>query len=245
MAIGTRMRERAFGVAMWAVSILFAFFRLGLGRAVIGDLPAVTRPVALEQFLNPDEVARIEAQLRELDAAEAAARERLRLADERLSAAAGDYAAEKAAFDNWIAARTATTDPAQDPEVLRRTRALDALKSAERDAERARAGVAGELDAVGRARAERALERSALEEAVRPRFERERFLQRLKVFGARLAFVLPVLLAAGWLLFQKTRAITGRLSGVSSSSPSSPSCSSWRLTSHRSGFMSITGSACW
>ena len=130
-----RVPERLFHFAMWLVSLVFASFLIGLGAKIVGDLPGVDQTTSIEQFLDPQEVRRnrfVQDSLLRLDRGRTTARDRAQL---RLTATANSYRNTRATFDNWIATRVATTDPTQDPEVLQRTRELDALKSAEQTAQ--------------------------------------------------------------------------------------------------------------
>jgi hypothetical protein len=200
-----RVPERLFQLAAWVVSLVFAGFLIGLGGRIVGDLPGVDQYLSLEQFMEPARTAQVRAARDSLIRAERdveAARERARLS---LTAASNAYRARRESFDNWIATRVATTDPRQDPEVVRRTTELDQLKAGERaaqsdverlDAEALRVGQA--LDAQRRAEA-------ALEDAARGRYERARFRQELRVFAIRLAITLPLLVLAGWLVVRRRR----------------------------------------
>ena len=159
--------------------------------------------LTLEQFLDPAEVARNRATRDSLDRRErglSAARDRAQL---RLTAASNAYRNARQSFQNWIATRTATTDPAQDPEVLQRTRELDALKSSEQDAQAEVDRLNAELLAVSQASSQQQVRYAELEPDALRRFERARFRQELRVFAIRLALTLPLLLLAGWLVMRK------------------------------------------
>jgi hypothetical protein len=115
------------------------------------------------------------------------------------------YQSALASYTNWIQTRTATTDPGQDPEVLTRTRALDALKAREREAQAAVERLDKErLDAQQTANARRETVSTLLRDA-EDAYESALFRQELRVFGARLAVTLPLLLVAGWMIAKKRK----------------------------------------
>ena len=200
-----RVPERLFQLAGWVVSFLFAAFLIGLGSKVVADLPGVDQQVTLEQFVDSTRlvpIARAQDSLRRLRRDIQSQQERTQL---RLTTASNAYRAARDGFQNWIATRRATTDPRQDPEVLRRTRELDTLKAGERaaqtDVERLDAAelqARQALDARGR-------EEQALRTAATGRYERAAHRQELRVFGVRLALTLPLLLVAGWLVARKRK----------------------------------------
>lgn len=200
-----RVPGKLFQLATWAVSLLFAGFLIGLGGKVVADLPGVEQHVTLEQFLDSARVARLDRtrdSLQQLRGDRTAAAERARL---RLTAAANAYGARRESFTNWIATRTATTDPRQDPEVLARTQALDELKAGERAAQAEVERLDSALLATAQGLQAQERERMALADAARGRYERARFRQELRVFALRLALTLPLLLLAGWLVVRKRR----------------------------------------
>jgi hypothetical protein len=200
-----RVPERLFQIAMWLVSFVFASFLIGLGGKVVGDLPGVDQRLYLEQFLDPTQVARnrfVQDSLGRVERGETAARDRAQV---RLTTAANVYRNGRQSFDNWIRTRTATTDPAQDPEVLQRTRELDALKSAEQSAQAEVDRLNGELLLVSQASTQQQRRYAELEEQARGRYERARFQQELRVFAIRLALTLPLLLVAAWLVMRKRK----------------------------------------
>lgn len=200
-----RVPERLFQLAAWLVSLFFAGFLIGLGGKIVGDLPGVDQRLSIEQFMDPAQARRVRVardSLRRLEIDSGAARERANL---QLKAAANVYSAASASFNNWIATRTATTDPQQDPEVLRRTHELDVLK----DRERAAQAQVDRLDAVmlsiqqaqeGQQRAQ-----TQLESGAQKQYTAAYRQQELRVFGIRLALTLPLLLVAAWLVMRKRR----------------------------------------
>lgn len=200
-----KARETTFSVLMWIVSVVLAGFLIGLGGLIIGDLPRVSNPVTIDQFIDASELARLGAERTRLEEAEQTIVERLQQAERNLLEAQNDAESAQLSFDNWIATRTATTDPTQDPEVIARTRALDALREAERSAERIRDQISAELNAHRQLYAPIDQARYELEAAAQPRYEAARFMQELRVFALRLAFTLPLLVVALLLLLQKKK----------------------------------------
>ena len=200
-----RAPEGLFAIAMWVVSIAFASFLMGLGRRIIADLPGVPTTLTREQFMDSGVVARSKAlrdSLRRAQEDVTAERERASLV---ATASQNAYTASRTEFDTWIATRTATTDPKQDPEVVRRTRLLDTLgnrnRASQRDVERIDSTllhVAQQFESEERADADR-------QNAVDARYQRALFKQELGVFGIRLALTLPLLLVAGWLVARKRK----------------------------------------
>jgi predicted RNA-binding Zn-ribbon protein involved in translation (DUF1610 family) len=200
---GVRARERVFEALMWLVSIVLAGFLIGLGSLVIGDLPKASRPVAISDFVDPAQSARLTTVRAELERLESAARASANDADVAAGRADEAYTSARETFDNWVRTRSATSDPAQDPEVLTRTRALDALKAAQ-DARNAEAAAAqSELNEIKVRLAENDAARERLNSAAMPHYERAKFIGEMQVFGLRLALTLPLLAIAAWMLLRR------------------------------------------
>ena len=200
-----RVPERLFSIAMWAVSLVFATFLTGLGGKIVGDLPGVDQSVSLERFVDQTKAvplrARRDALRREVNDVD----NRRNTANLVVDSSGASYRSRKEAYDNWIATRTATTDPQQDPEVIRRTRELDTLQSIQRTAQKTvevldarRLEITQSIDSI-------TTEESVLENDARPLYDRAQFQQELRVFGIRLALTLPLLLIGIWLIAKKRK----------------------------------------
>ena len=198
-----RVPERLFQLAGWAVSIVFAGFLIGLGGKLVGELPGVDKHTSIEQYMDPTRAPHIAVardSLRRLEREVSSAQERARLS---LTAASNAYRARRESFDNWIATRVATTDPRQDPEVLRRTAELDELKAGERAAQEQVERLDSTMLRISQALEAQQEEQARLEDAARGRFERALFQRELRVFGIRLALTLPFLLLGAWLVVRR------------------------------------------
>lgn len=200
-----RVPERLFQIAMWGVSLVFASFLIGIGGKIVGDLPGVDQSIQLDQYIDTAAMAVLDARedsLRLAERARIGERERAALA---LTASQNAYNAARESFSNWIATRTATTDPQQDPEVITRTRELDALGVGARTAEEELERLDADLLLLRQGQSAIATEADSIREAASSTFERALFWHELRIFGLRLALTLPLLLLAGWMIARKRR----------------------------------------
>lgn len=200
-----RVPERVFALAAWAVSLVFASFLIGLGGKIVGELPGVDRERTLRDFIPSAQLAPLHAVRDSLVALQRTTQDARERATQQHTVARNTYSAQRELFDAWIATRTATTDPQQDPEVLARTRTLDTLKARERVAEAEVERLDAQLLAISQAQETNREAEVELEIGARSSFEQARFQQELKAFGIRLALTLPLLLVAGWLVARKRR----------------------------------------
>lgn len=198
-----RVPERLFAIAMWVVSLVFASFLVGLGGQLVRELPGVEQRLTIDAFVDNSVDARLAGVLDSLQDTRRdleGTRERAAL---ELTAAENAYAAARDGFQAWIATRTATTDPAQDPEVLARTAEVNARRDAARSREEAVEMVDAALLQVRQAEQATELERASLRTDAEGRYERARFRHELGVFAVRLALTLPFLLLAAWMVARK------------------------------------------
>jgi predicted RNA-binding Zn-ribbon protein involved in translation (DUF1610 family) len=190
---------------MWLVSVIFAGFLIGLGNLVIGDLPQVETVVTQEQFLDSRQIAALRTERTTIERRQGEIEDRLAVARLQLEQAQAASTTGTETFEAWIKTRTATTDPQQDPELLARTRALEALKGNERDAQgRIDALDAEKLPLTQRINALSDRE-SQLNQAAAPAYESALFWQELKVFLYRLLITLPMLALGAWLILKKRK----------------------------------------
>ena len=203
MSKALRLSEKWFRRGLWLVAVVFASFLIGLGGTIVGDLPKVERPLQVDDFLDKAQARALRDTIRAQREAEQDAQTALEQAQLQHRKAMSDNQAERETFNNWLATRRVTERADHDPEVLERTRKLDLLKQAERQALRAvEAQQQAALDARQTAAAtQRPL--SVLEADGYTRLQQERRKLELRVFLYRLALTLPLLVAAGWLFAKK------------------------------------------
>ena len=198
-----RRPQRLYSLVMWLLSIIFAGFFIGLGSLIIADLPRVEERPSLEEFVDPARRATLEDEIASLNTRLSELRE-ARVDDmQDIASAQADLAAAEDAFQTWLANRSVTESADQNPDVVRRTEAVEAFRIALRAEE-------AELEETDRAitDANRALRSenmalNTLRAEARPQFERAMNALELRVFLFRLALTLPLLVIAFWLVAKK------------------------------------------
>ncbi|MEG0202336.1 MAG: serine endopeptidase, partial [Comamonas sp.] len=131
MSKSLRLPEKWFRRGLWLVALAFAFFLIGLGGLVVGNLPQPNHSLEVESFIPQADAQRVQA---EIDKAQKLSSEASRAQDKaqlKYDAERSRYQSARETFDNWIATRRATERPEQDAELIARTKALDELKQSE------------------------------------------------------------------------------------------------------------------
>ncbi len=200
-----RVPERLYEVVMWLVSLIFAGFLVGLGNLVIGDLPQIETTLTQEQFLDQRAIAQLRGERTVIERRQGAIADRLDVARLQLEQAQQASTTTRESFEAWIKTRIATTDPRQDPEVLTRTRQLEALKANERALQERVAALENEQLPLNQRLAALSDREMQLNDAAAPAFEQALFWQELKVFSYRLLITLPMLALAVWLVLKKRK----------------------------------------
>lgn len=199
MGKALRWSEKWFHRGLWLVAFVFAWFLVGLGSTIVGDLPQVEQQRTLDDFLDPQRAPALRQTIQGAQRAARDAQDALDQAQLRLQTAQANHRAARDTFGNWLATRGATQQPDQDPALIERTRQLDTYRQAERTALAAvEAQQQAALDA--RQTAQRAqAELSEMEVQASSAYQQAQRAQELRVFGYRLALTLPLLVLAGWL----------------------------------------------
>ena len=204
MSKGLRLTQKWMQRGLWLVAIVFASFLIGLGSKLVANMWDVEPALSLEQFIDPAHGPTVRAAAAKADKDAALALERRDQAAGRHQVARSNSRLAQQTFHNWLATRHATERPDQDPELVARTRALDAVQAAERSA---LAAVEAEqqalLDAT-QARDHAAVRWDALEQPAQKAMAGAARMRELRVFLYRLALTLPLLAGAAWL-FAKQR----------------------------------------
>jgi predicted RNA-binding Zn-ribbon protein involved in translation (DUF1610 family) len=200
-----RLSEKWFRRGLWLVALVFASFLMGLGSTIVDDLPRVETQLTVDDFIDKLAAEALRKQVRQENQAEQAAETALEQARLQLSKARSQTQAARETFSNWLATRSVTQRQDQDPEVIERTRALEALKATELKALQAvQAQQQSALDASQAAQAtQQRLQEMEAEGHVKLRAELRKV--ELRVFLYRLALTLPLLVVAGWLFAKKRK----------------------------------------
>lgn len=205
MSKSLRLTEKWMHRGLWLVAIVFAGFLIGLGGTLVGDLPQVEKKLSLDDYMDAGITSALRNSIKNAERAGRDADEALQQAQLKRRAAQADSAAARETFNNWLSTRRATQQAEQDPELLARTRALDALKDKERAAGMAvEAQQQAALDAQQTAQRERR-KLDELQQVAQQQLNAEYRRVELRVFLYRLALTLPLLVVAGWLFVKKRK----------------------------------------
>ncbi|MEE7447218.1 serine endopeptidase [Methylobacterium radiotolerans] len=203
MRSGSRLSERWFKLALWLVALVFAWFLIGLGSLVVGDLPQVEHRYTLEQFLDTDQGTSSAEALKQIRREQDDTRRQVEQDQLALEAARSASEGARETFANWLKTRDATQRVDQDPGLIARTQQLDALKAAERSIEERLAALARTGFDLSEREAAQLRVDTELRAAAQKRLDAAERGQELRVFAYRLALTLPLLALAGWLLLKR------------------------------------------
>lgn len=205
MSKGVRLSEKWFNRALWLVAFVFAWFLLGLGNAIIRDLPHVEQTYSLEDFVDHATIDPLRAKLESLQRAHTDTNDKLDQARLTLSTRGNDYQATRRTFENWLATRDVTQQSQQDDELVTRTTRLDALKALERDAEKA-------VETLTKKQLDQSQTDNKIREQIRnlentayQKLDDANQKQSTRVFLYRLLLTLPLLALAAWLFAKKRK----------------------------------------
>lgn len=199
MSKSLRLPEKWFRRGLWLVAAAFAFFLIGLGSLVVGNLPQPNTALEVERFIPQADAQRVQAEIdkaQELAGQTGRARDKAQL---KYDAQRASYQSARDTFENWVSTRRATDRPEQDSELISRTKALDDIKQAENKArEELEKQEQTNLEA-SQAVSNAEQEMSQLRDAAYPEYQSAMRASELRVFLFRLAITLPLLVVAGWL----------------------------------------------
>lgn len=207
MSKSSRVSETWFRRGLWLVAVVFASFLIGLGSAVVDDLPRVEQTLEEDDFLDMAQAQPLRAERSRLRDAQNTAEEVRDQALLQWRQARSDTQAARDNFDSWIATRSATQRSEQDPEVIARTQALEALRQTERQAQQGFQNQEQELLNIRQQTARVSANLRTLESDAQVALYEAARAQELRVFLYRLAMTLPLLALAGWLFVKKRQSV--------------------------------------
>ncbi len=205
MSKGLRLSEKWFNRGLWLIAIIFASFLIGLGGAVIGDLPQVEHYYTTEDFIDKAAADPLRANLKEATRIHDDFNEKINQAQLKLNTASTDYNTAHDTFNNWLATRHVTEQSSQDDELINRTKALDTLKSAERSVMTEMDTLTQQANETGQTEQKLKDKLYLLEDKAQKKLSDKQRSQEIHVFLYRLALTLPLLGLAGWLFAKKRK----------------------------------------
>ena len=207
MSKSLRWSEVWFRRGLWLVAVVFASFLIGLGSAVVDDLPQVEQRLVLEDFMDARQAQPLRHEQEALQKAQANATQARDQAQLQWEQASSNTQVARERFEDWIATRSATQRSEQDPEVMAQRQQLDQLRQTERQAQQALQDQEQVLLNAQQQSERVAQQWQALERVAHDQLQAAQRAQELRVFLYRLALTLPLLVIAGWL-FVKHRKST-------------------------------------
>ncbi|MCC7007082.1 MAG: serine endopeptidase [Ottowia sp.] len=207
MGRGVRLSEKWFQRGLWIIALIFAGFLTGLGGLIVNDLPRIERTWVIDDVLDMRIILPLRTRLAVLEKARLSSQDELDKQRLLLEAAQRDSALARESFRTWVATRRATTRALEDPEVIKRSHTLDELVLRERTLQRRIEGIDQQVLVVKQERTSLATRLRDLESTAHQQLTTLQRQQELRIFAARLAFSLPLLLLAGWLFLKKRTSV--------------------------------------
>lgn len=199
-----RRSEKLYRIGLWLIALLFAYFLLGLGNLVIDDLPKVEKRLKIDDFMAQPQTDEAKAALETAQSKQKQAREAEQQARLDLKETQADTLLAEEQYNTWLTTKGGPAAGVTDLEAGSRAAALDNLRAIERLAlAKVQSAQRESVDAnTERKRAQEKL--SDLRETAKESYDDARNMQTLRVFGYRLALVLPLVIA-GFYVYRKYR----------------------------------------
>jgi hypothetical protein len=194
----SRGPERLIRMGQWLIALLFAYFLIQVGSSLIADLPLLAKAPQQEQFVDRARLESLESELVPLTQARDDLKSRLEGVGQKEVEAREAYATDKASFDNWRSARSATEQSGQNPEVIARVRQLDTQLDQQRRLSAERQGLERQLGDLQSRIGVPQRQVDQLQAEAQSRWQRARQGAEGRAFVVRLLFVGPLLALAIW-----------------------------------------------
>lgn len=199
MSKSLRLSEKWFNRSLWLVSIIFAWCLIGLGSAVIGDLPKVEKHLTVDDFYDKTQAQQDETQRSELANALKALETKTTRLTEAKQRMALNYNSASKDHSNWLNTRGVTDTAKDNQELIERMATLENLQQQLHASETALLEAQEERNQIKE-------QQQALDEQIRERFavageawRKAKQKADLRVFGYRLLLTLPLLILAFYL----------------------------------------------
>lgn len=196
-----RQPEKWFRGFLWVVAFVFGVFLIGLGSKIVADLPLMsTSETTIADFVaDRPAYDQLQDQLNQAEKNKQDIDHEWQQKYHALNEQQTINANARETFDNWLATRSVTEQSNQNPEVIKRTNELDALKAKEQTLQTELSAI--EKRQLDRQQAVESLQNklSQMETLAQTDYDKYQKRTELQVFIYRLLLTLPLLLLAGFL----------------------------------------------
>jgi hypothetical protein len=205
MKKGLRLSDQWFQRGLWLIALLFAGFLIGLGGKIVGDLPKTEKSYSIDTFTDAKAAEAIKAERKILSAKQDVFQKELDALEESNRRSSEEVSTAEQNFSAWISTRSASQASEQNPELVKRTQRLEALrdnaqkaKQAIRDKNLAGEPLRQEFNRVDS-------KANELQQTANDALQAATKAQDIRVFLYRLALTLPLLGIAAWLFIKQRK----------------------------------------
>lgn len=205
MTSSNRPTEKWINRGLWLISVIFAGFLIGLGSLLVKDLPKIQKDSQLEDFVDKVRYTDLKNAIKDKESLLTKARQERDVQNRKVGFLNSDYSKAKEIFNNWVITRRSTEDGLQNPEIVIRTKNLEALQASILEEDKKLRASDKRASDLSDELKKNQFELSIQEASAREKLEKEVRWIQLKVFSLRLALTLPLLLIAAWLFVKKRK----------------------------------------
>ncbi len=200
-----RLSEKWFNRGLWVISIIFAWFLIGLGSSVVNDLPKVEKYLQKDSFIDQAIMTPLQESLSQQYTKINHANDELLSIEEKLRIENKVYQNANDSFNNWLKTRQATERADQDDELISRTKELENIKKDVNQLDQQISEKYKEITQLNIQTESIRQQITVLNNQAYEALQIEVKKQNLRVFLYRLAVTLPLLILAGWLFAKKRK----------------------------------------
>lgn len=206
MSKALRLSEKWYRRGLWVVAFLLAWFLIGFGGTLVGDLPKVEHQLQLEDFLDQAKANTIQQQLDALSEQQTQVQGELDQAQLQYRKVQSQAETAERLYQHSLSARGATEDAQQNAELLQSRQQLDQLTRIQQKQQQQVQASRQQLLDLRQQDSTLTRQLNVMRQDAQELMNVENRQLELRVFIYRLLLTLPLLLLAVWLFAKQRKA---------------------------------------